>query len=67
MHDGKSRGLCGLQIPSDHGGFIKKIFSGLQQHAGRIGIFGGCTQEEIPDLLAYLESMGDSKHPDFDK
>ena len=25
------------------------------------------TQEEILDLLAYLESLGDSKHPNFAK
>jgi putative heme-binding domain-containing protein len=31
------------------------------------GLLGTCTQAEILDLLAYLESMGDPKHPNFSK
>ena len=31
------------------------------------GLLNTYTQEEILDLLAYLESMGDPKHPDFKK
>ena len=29
------------------------------------GLFNTFTQEEILDLLAYLESLGDSSHPNF--
>ena len=31
------------------------------------GLLSTCTEEEILDLLAYLESMGDPKHPNFAK
>ena len=31
------------------------------------GLLGTCTENEILDLLAFLESMGDPKHPDFSK
>ena len=31
------------------------------------GLLNTYSQEEILDLLAYLESMGDPKHPDFNK
>ncbi len=31
------------------------------------GLINTCSQDEILDLLAYLESMGDPKHPDFSK
>lgn len=31
------------------------------------GLLNTLTEEEIHDLIAYLESMGDSKHPDFSK
>ncbi|MFT7640515.1 MAG: putative heme-binding domain-containing protein, partial [Pirellulaceae bacterium] len=31
------------------------------------GLLKTFTQEEILDLLAYLESLGDSKHPNFEK
>ncbi len=29
------------------------------------GLLNTCTEEEILDLIAFLESMGDPKHPDF--
>ena len=32
-----------------------------------VGLLNTFTQEEILDLLAYLESLGDSKHPNFRK
>jgi putative heme-binding domain-containing protein len=31
------------------------------------GLLSTCTEAEILDLLAFLESMGDPKHPDFKK
>ncbi len=31
------------------------------------GLLNTCSQEEVLDLLAYLESMGDPKHPNFAK
>jgi putative heme-binding domain-containing protein len=31
------------------------------------GLINTHTEEEILDLLAYLESMGDPKHPNFSK
>jgi putative heme-binding domain-containing protein len=31
------------------------------------GLLNTCTQDEILDLLAFLESMGDPKHPNFSK
>ncbi len=31
------------------------------------GLLSTCTEDEILDLLAFLESMGDPKHPDFNK
>ncbi len=31
------------------------------------GLLATCTEAEILDLLAYLESMGDPKHPNFSK
>ena len=31
------------------------------------GLLNTHTEEEILDLLAYLESMGDPKHPNFSK
>ncbi len=31
------------------------------------GLINTCTEDEILDLLAYLESMGDAKHPNFNK
>ena len=31
------------------------------------GLLSTCTEAEILDLLAYLESMGDPKHPNFSK
>ena len=30
-----------------------------------VGLLNTFTKEEILDLLAYLESLGDSKHPNF--
>ena len=32
-----------------------------------VGLLNTFTQEEILDLLAYLESLGDAKHPNFTK
>jgi putative heme-binding domain-containing protein len=32
-----------------------------------VGLLNTFTKEEILDLLAYLESLGDSKHPNFEK
>jgi hypothetical protein len=31
------------------------------------GLLNTCNEDEILDLLAYLESMGDEKHPNFSK
>jgi hypothetical protein len=31
------------------------------------GLLNTLTEDEILDLLAYLESMGDEKHPNFSK
>jgi hypothetical protein len=31
------------------------------------GLLSTCTEAEVLDLLAYLESMGDLKHPNFSK
>ena len=31
------------------------------------GLLSTCTENEILDLIAFLESMGDPKHPDFSK
>ncbi|MCE9608590.1 MAG: hypothetical protein K8R23_00005, partial [Chthoniobacter sp.] len=31
------------------------------------GLLNTCTEDEILDLVAFLESMGDPKHPNFAK
>ena len=31
------------------------------------GLLSTCTENEILDLLAFLECMGDPKHPDFSR